>query len=311
MQYLQRRLHRSVTERRKLLSGRPKVSAAGSADKLEELVFMLGMFLDPYLPFRRVFQLPDWGNLLQLVDRPLAGPKRFGPMLSADDNEDNILTDPDLTVTMEDQHFDHIEILQRPLTNLPQLFLRHAFVMLERNAIHIPAFRSIARRAEKDRDPADPLRSTSHTVDLLVQGKILPLHPNKHLVTVSPGTCHQIAPSLILTRIQDVQTGRPVTPQQAKVRDARCSVHRTFKRCENAANSLFQHPGRHPPANGGKSATSSLSSIVVSSWAISWFTDTRIFFFRINSPIAGYPASITSTRSFTRRPLTRSKDNEL
>src|SRR5215831_3117456 len=311
MQYLQRRLHRSVTERRKLLSGRPKVSAAGSADKLEELVFMLGMFLDPNFPFRRVFQLPDWGNLLQLVDRPLAGPKRFGPMLSADDNEDNILTDSDLTVTMEDQHFDHIEILQRPLTNLPQLFLRHAFIVLERHAIHIPALRSIARRAEKNRNPADALRSTSYTVDLLVQGKILPLHPNEHVVTVSHGTCHQISPSLILTRIQDVQICRPTAPQQAKARDVRCSVRRTSKRCANAVGSLLQNPVRHPPANGGKSATSSRSSIVVSSWAISWFTDTRIVFFRINSPIAGYPVSITSTRSFTRRPLTRSKDNEL
>ena len=39
------------------------------------------MLFDPDFTFGRMFQLPDRRDLLQFIDRPLAGPKRLGTML--------------------------------------------------------------------------------------------------------------------------------------------------------------------------------------------------------------------------------------
>ena len=51
------------------------------------------MFLDPDLAFRGLFEFPNRGNLLQLVDAPLTGFKSVSTVLRADDDQDDIFTD--------------------------------------------------------------------------------------------------------------------------------------------------------------------------------------------------------------------------
>src|SRR4026207_171099 len=121
MQYLQRRLHRSVTDKRKLRSGRPKTSATGrravfvdiwsaktfsiSSERFTFhllLLTLLGMFLHPNLAFRCMFEFPDRGDSFQFTDRPLAGTERLGPMLGPHDNQHDVVTDIDLAIPVED-----------------------------------------------------------------------------------------------------------------------------------------------------------------------------------------------------------------
>src|SRR2546422_4771332 len=73
------------------------------------------MFLDPDLALRRGLELPDRGDLLELVDAPLAGPECLGPVLGGSDDQDDVLADLDVPVPVDDQDFDHVEVLQGPL----------------------------------------------------------------------------------------------------------------------------------------------------------------------------------------------------
>ena len=80
------------------------------------------MLLDPDLPFGGVLELPYRGNLLQFIDRPLACLERIGPMLGADDDQHDVLSDVDLSVSVKDEHLEDVEIFQRTFTNLANFF---------------------------------------------------------------------------------------------------------------------------------------------------------------------------------------------
>src|SRR4029077_15518785 len=118
MQYLQRRLHRSVTDKRKLRSGLPKASATLSLSNsliISSVPFtpipspltpypsrILRMLFYPDFAFRRVLEFPDRRDLFQFIDRPLAGTKCLSPMLSPHHNQHNVFTDADFTIPVED-----------------------------------------------------------------------------------------------------------------------------------------------------------------------------------------------------------------
>src|SRR3989442_10517636 len=114
------------------------------------------MFLDPDLALRRGLELPDRGDLLELVDAPLAGPECLGPVLGGSDDQDDVLADLDVPVPVDDQDFDHVEVLQGPLPDLAELLLGHPFVILELDAGHVVALGPVPRSAQEDRDP--PMR---------------------------------------------------------------------------------------------------------------------------------------------------------
>src|SRR5207344_175232 len=117
MQYLQRRLHRSVTDKRKLRSGRQKTSATLSLSNsliISSLPFIpspltpylsriLRMFLYPNFAFRRVFEFPDRRDLFQFIDRPLASTERLSPMLSPHNNQHNVFADAYFTIPVENR----------------------------------------------------------------------------------------------------------------------------------------------------------------------------------------------------------------
>ena len=98
------------------------------------------MFLDPDLPFRRLFELPNRRNLRELVNTPFAGFKRFCAVFRTDDDQDDILPDRDRAVAMQNEDFDDIELLEGAFPNLPQLLLGHSLVVLKGNAAHRMAF---------------------------------------------------------------------------------------------------------------------------------------------------------------------------
>lgn len=98
------------------------------------------MFLDPNLPFWRLFEFPNRGNLLQLVDTPFARFKSLCSVFRTDDDQDDILPDLDRSISMQDEDFNDVELLEGPLPNLPQLFLRHPLVVLKGNAADRMAF---------------------------------------------------------------------------------------------------------------------------------------------------------------------------
>ena len=80
------------------------------------------MFLDPDLAFRGLFEFPNRRNLLQLVDAPLTGFKSVSTVLRADDDQDDIFTYCDRSISMQNEDFKHIELLKRPLSDLAQFF---------------------------------------------------------------------------------------------------------------------------------------------------------------------------------------------
>src|SRR4029077_8160287 len=153
MQYLQRRLHRSVTDKRKLRSGLPKASATLSLSNsliISCLPFtpipspltpylsrILRMLFYPDFAFRRVFELPDRRDLFQFIDCPLAGTERLSSMLSPHDNQYDVFADTYFTIPVEDRNLDNVKILQRPFANFVQLLLRHTLIMFERNAVYL------------------------------------------------------------------------------------------------------------------------------------------------------------------------------
>src|SRR5687768_838068 len=98
------------------------------------------MFLNPHLPLRRLFEFPNRGVLLELVNTPLAGFNRFCAVFRPDDDQDDILPDLDRSISMQDEHFDDVELLEGSLSNLPQLLLRHPLVVLKGNTADRMAF---------------------------------------------------------------------------------------------------------------------------------------------------------------------------
>ena len=105
------------------------------------------MFLHPDFSRRRVFEFPNRGNLLQFVDGPFTGLEGIGPMLSAGDDQDDIFTDRDFSIPVNDEQLENVEILERAFSNLAELFLRHPFIMLECDAAHGVPLGPIARRS--------------------------------------------------------------------------------------------------------------------------------------------------------------------
>src|SRR5262249_60295323 len=86
---------------------------------------LLRMFFDPHFPARRMLQFPNWGDLLQFVDCPFAGPKCVSPMLRSGNDEHDILPDWNFAIAMDDHQLQDIEIFQPPLTGFSQLLLAH------------------------------------------------------------------------------------------------------------------------------------------------------------------------------------------
>src|SRR5437879_13628228 len=80
------------------------------------------MFLDPDLALRRGLELPDRGDLLELVDAPLAGPECLGAVLGGGDDQDDVLADLDVPVPVEDEGFGDVVDIQG---SLPELSSRH------------------------------------------------------------------------------------------------------------------------------------------------------------------------------------------
>ena len=58
-------------------------------------------------------------------------------MFCAGNDQHNIFSNRDLAIPVNDQQFQDVEILQRPLANLPQLLLGHALVMLKSDTIDV------------------------------------------------------------------------------------------------------------------------------------------------------------------------------
>jgi len=149
------------------------------------------MFFDPHFAFRGVFELPDRRDLLQFVDRPLAGAKGLCAMLCPNDDQHDIFTDADFSIPMEHESLDDIEIFERPFANLLELLPSHSLILLERNAIDIPPLRSVAGRSEKNRNSADSFRSVTNPVDFLIDRKVFTLHTRQLRVASRP---HGISP---------------------------------------------------------------------------------------------------------------------
>src|SRR3989442_5766485 len=114
------------------------------------------MFLNPDLALRRGLELPDRGDLLELVDAPLAGPECLGPVLGGSDDQHDVLANLDVPVAVDDQDFDHVEVLQGPLPDLAELLLGHPFVILELDAGNVVALGPVPGGAQENRDP--PMR---------------------------------------------------------------------------------------------------------------------------------------------------------
>src|SRR5688572_33186367 len=89
------------------------------------------VFFDPDLACRRMLQLPDGSDLLQLVDGPFTRPKRVSTVFRARDDQHDVFTDHNCPEAMNDQQFKNVEILQRPRPYFPQFPLSHPLVMLE------------------------------------------------------------------------------------------------------------------------------------------------------------------------------------
>src|ERR1044072_580387 len=85
------------------------------------------MLLHPHFSRRRMLQFPNRRDLLQFVDGPFAGPEGIGPMLCAGDDQDDILTDRDFSVPVNDEQLENVKILDRALADFPELFLGHPF----------------------------------------------------------------------------------------------------------------------------------------------------------------------------------------
>src|SRR6476620_4752310 len=142
----------------------------------------------------------------------------------------------------------------------------------------------VPRRAEKNGNAPDPPGAASHAIDLRIDRKVFALHANQEFILL--GCAHSTSPLFSPTR--------PSAPRRASPELTRPPL-RTFLPRPSHRLLCNRFPGtrRHrgpagvPPANGGSRATSSPSCTLISSWAISWFTDTRIFFWYINSPILG------------------------
>ena len=137
------------------------------------------MFFHPDLPLGRMLQLPNGSNLFEFIDGPFTGTKRLGAMFGARNDQHDVFADRDFPIPMDDEELDNVEILQRPFTNLPQLFLRHPLVILEGDAVHLAPLGAITGNAQKRRNPADPFRAAAHPIEFLIDGEILPLHAYK------------------------------------------------------------------------------------------------------------------------------------
>src|SRR5207244_7470898 len=138
------------------------------------------MFLDPDLALRCALELPDGGDLLELVDAPLAGPERLGPVLGGSDDKDDVLADLDVPVPVDDQDFDHVEVLQGPLPDLAELLLGHPFVILELDAGHVVALGPVPGSAQEDRDSPDAAGAGPHPRQLDIDREVLPLDSHQH-----------------------------------------------------------------------------------------------------------------------------------
>ena len=103
-------------------------------------------------------------------------------MLSPHHNQHDVLPDTDLAMPVEDRDLNDVEVLQRPLADFAQLCLGHPFVVLEGHAIDITSLRTIPGNAKKCRNTADALRTSAHSIDLRIDGKIFPLHTNEHRI---------------------------------------------------------------------------------------------------------------------------------
>src|SRR5438132_889348 len=147
------------------------------------------MFLDPDLALRCALELPDGGDLLELVDAPLAGPERLGPVLGGSDDQHDVLADLDVPVPVDDEDFDHVEVLQGALPDLAELLLGHPLVILELDAGNVVALGPVPGGAQENRDPPDAVRAGPHPRQLGVDREVLPLDPHQHALTLSGYTC--------------------------------------------------------------------------------------------------------------------------
>src|SRR5581483_3557927 len=137
------------------------------------------MLFDPNFTIWSLFLLPDRRDLLELIDAPAAGGERIGAMLGAHDDQHDVLADLNRAGPMEDERLDDVEVLQRPLADLPELLLRHAFVVLERDGVHVMALRAVARGAEEHRDAADPLAARLDARELGIEREVAALHADE------------------------------------------------------------------------------------------------------------------------------------
>src|SRR5207249_8086520 len=92
------------------------------------------VFLHPDLALRGGFLFPDRRDLLELIDAPFAGPERLGSMLRGCDYQNDVLTDLNVAIPMNNQQLQYIEILEGPLADLAKFSLRHALVLREIDA---------------------------------------------------------------------------------------------------------------------------------------------------------------------------------
>ncbi|CAE6787551.1 hypothetical protein NSPZN2_50185 [Nitrospira defluvii] len=225
----------------------------------------LRVLLDPHLSFGGVLEFPNRRNLLQFVDGPLTGLKGLRSMFGAGNDQYNVVADADLAVPVQDQQFDHAEVFQRALADLPQFFLRHPLVMFEGDAVDILALGPVPGRSEEDGNAADALRPRAHATEFLVDREILSLHPDQHGFIVGGGLVgfgdlfktHEMLLSMTAAAGEGRQQGDLITVLHFKVfvRDILIDRHEHLLFLQQFADLRVgrvddRHQVLHPPAFG-------------------------------------------------------------
>src|SRR5439155_1469126 len=145
MQYVQRRLQRSVTLIRRLLCTRPKVSISWLLTRFSFLFAMdpFGAAVSPVFPF------PDRHEFLEAFNGEAASLKGFRPMRATDRHSDTHFPDLQVTESMHHGHFTDRPALTGLLFNFRKLLFGHAGVGFVIEGDGLPAVGQVAHGSQK------------------------------------------------------------------------------------------------------------------------------------------------------------------